>query len=470
MFGSPTIDRARRLRMAMEMMQRDPQTARALLQPAQAPMPAPPQQQPQQPQTQQAPPPLPAQPTPQAQPPAPPQAASDEIVVPGVTPPPRTPYDAGPLAMDRVGQPPPKPEMDWADRLQIFGATLQQMARPENQIANTVQGVRTTNRTRATEEERQRLAAAQLQGVRKILDDERLQWERIPDSADAPKTDWNATWVMQMARLAANPDEFLRLYAARREAEDDRGLKRDDMRLRGSQFDRELEQRGAQFDRGLASEEARAKQALGVDQYNAETARMRTKNETGVQSVLDRNRTGEAAAAADAGAETLRITARMRQILEEPGFKTGGQMWGGAGQNAGSDKMRALDDEFRALSESLAGSILRQYGANPTEGERDAALRRVPSLGLQPGANKALLDAIESQSNQKISEWQGYQDALSANPKLSGIDQWRRLQRAGSSAQPAPAALPRIRSDAEYDALPRGARFIDPEGVERVKP
>lgn len=37
-------------------------------------------------------------------------------------------------------------------------------------------------------------------------------------------------------------------------------------------------------------------------------------------------------------------------------------------------------------------------------------------------------------------------------------------------ALPAPAGRLRVRSDAEYNALPRGVVFIDPEGQERQKP
>lgn len=49
----------------------------------------------------------------------------------------------------------------------------------------------------------------------------------------------------------------------------------------------------------------------------------------------------------------------------------------------------------------------------------------------------------------------------------------RRMERAVQSEREAPAATAgptRIKSQAEYEALPSGARFIDPEGRSRIKP
>jgi hypothetical protein len=296
---------------------------------------------------------------PQAGPEAPMNADDAEIVV-TTRPVARTPFDAGLLAMDRAANPVKPAELTWGDRLQIAGATLQQMGRPDNQIATTMTGIRTLSREQAQEEERKRLSAAQIAGVRNIIDQERLRWEEDDNPA---KPRWEQTWTMQMARLASSPDEFFRLYAARQEAEAGRDIQRSQLNQEGAQFNRAYAQRDRHFDaeHNLNQKQADRNYELGQGQLNVE----RTNAETRRRDV-DNNINNLA------GKDPLQ-----RALL-----------------NADVSALKDMDDETEKLTK--VAESLQQFGRLNAQQPTGFMASGTPILGIAPNQNFQQMQVIQN--------------------------------------------------------------------------
>lgn len=474
MFTSPTLERQRRMRAAMQLMQQDPGAAQLMLTQG-APNAAPPPQ-----PAPTLPPPPPANGTSPFSPPPrnpavaalmnnPPASATpppaDDIVVTAPQPP-RTPYDPGALAMDRAANPVQPAAMTWGDRLQIAGATMQQMARPDNQIATTVTGIRAQGRQQAQDEERQRLAAAQIAGVRKILDQERLKWDDIQDSADNPKPRWEQTWVMQMARLASSPEEFLRLYAARTEAEANRQIQRDDLTMRGGQFDREMGWREKSGDRDYELRKAQGDReyelgrgSLNVQRMNAETARKQAEQglEFGVKDPMVRGllqRDLGSIEQFDTEAETAaRVGGALKQFASLNARQPTGALFAdgspifGINPNDDWKTMQAIQNQlFPIMGESMKGVLSETDAAriesgtvnvsNPTEvNNRIVGMHLEGMRRAQERATEARLALRSERSLDRFNrDWAQYINDVSADPKQRGerapitFAQWRAEQ------------------------------------------
>jgi hypothetical protein len=99
---------------------------------------------------------------------------------------------------------------------------------------------------------------------------------------------------------------------------------------------------------------------------------------------------------------------------------------------------------FQNEARQIVSQIIRAFGANPTEGERRYAEQMAGAdVNLSP---EALQEGI------RLARARAARDAAAAPSARQG------------------QGAPRPRSQAEYNALPSGAVYIDPNGVERRKP
>lgn len=140
------------------------------------------------------------------------------------------------------------------------------------------------------------------------------------------------------------------------------------------------------------------------------------------------------------------------------------------GIKAGQNTM-LLENEASQLA---LGQLRATFGGNPTEGER-AIMISVQGAPSQPhevrlqiyqqaeAAVRARLGREQLRADQLRSRTY-FQPSGGAAPQQSA---WREIQ----NGQPElPKPVPQVRSDADYDALPAGSRFVDPNGRIRTKP
>lgn len=123
----------------------------------------------------------------------------------------------------------------------------------------------------------------------------------------------------------------------------------------------------------------------------------------------------------------------------------------------------------------------RAPGSGPmSDADLDLFKQSLPRIINQPGGNRMIIDTMRG-----IAEYERQQGqiagavlnrqmepgaARSALMELENPLAWLNETEGGSDRQGARSGAPQISSDAEYDALPSGARFIDPEGNVRQKP
>ena len=117
------------------------------------------------------------------------------------------------------------------------------------------------------------------------------------------------------------------------------------------------------------------------------------------------------------------------------------------------------------LDNAVIGNALAQlktvFGGNPTEGERKIL------IDLQGASNQPHNVRIEIFRRAR----EAAEKRLAFNQqKATALRGGSYYKPGGATASPNDRMMPRITNDAEYDALPSGAEFIDPEGNTRRKP
>jgi hypothetical protein len=215
--------------------------------------------------------------------------------------------------------------------------------------------------------------------------------------------------------------------------------------------------------------------------------------------------------AGDQAQNTIETVRRMREVRQ--GLQTG-RLSGAAATATGIAQAMGVSPEilksiglpenaapseiYQQLSSRLAMSLIGPGGLpanNFSEADRKFVMGAVPNLLSRPETNKAGEDALErvAQRNQEaraswnaarakkvpFDSWQSqWAEHVNKNPLFAGATpapippldaRPRPTPRATDGAQPPPAPR-RVTTQQEFMMLPRGARFIDPEGQERVKP
>lgn len=135
--------------------------------------------------------------------------------------------------------------------------------------------------------------------------------------------------------------------------------------------------------------------------------------------------------------------------------------------------------ERQAMNLPIVGPLFSGPKARDFETGKAQFQSAVRALAIAKGINPEQLDfnekalfAQQGDGPEEVAQKQAYRDQIITNLE----------KRAGSfvqdvgGAKPAPeapaasATKPTVKSDADYNALPSGTHFIDPEGKERVKP
>lgn len=127
---------------------------------------------------------------------------------------------------------------------------------------------------------------------------------------------------------------------------------------------------------------------------------------------------------------------------------------------------------FRGILDNL-----KKMDPNPTERQQEALRTAIGSLSTDPKALPAILDTFIDATYKQVDLYN--EDAKSAeergikfpfNPYIKLPPRAAGSVAAPSEPAPATTTIPRVANDEEFHALPSGATFIDPNGIERRKP
>lgn len=327
---------------------------------------------------------------------APPAALDDDLVITGRQPP---PYD-DPMAMERALRR-FEPSLSWAERVQLAGATLQQMGDPNNQIATLHDAITARQREAFTAEQTAESRAAMIQAVRTIASRNRDAYERRIDAMDPEEADrmprWEATPMAQVLQLAQTPEQFLEWYTRWVDSEADRALtgRGLDIEERGvdariSQGDRELDLR----ERFGDAEADLGRRRLAVDWFNAETQRDLAEASAGGRDPWARammqgdvDRIQQYQEQADGAAALGQEARRMLSLLDDPDepLNTGAlfsDRW--AVGDSRTETWRSINSAlFPVLAERIAGVLSESDAARVVEGQ--------PALGKDEDTNREIL-------------------------------------------------------------------------------
>lgn len=127
----------------------------------------------------------------------------------------------------------------------------------------------------------------------------------------------------------------------------------------------------------------------------------------------------------------------------------------------GSDAANDTRELKQVVTEGALQQLKAIFGGMPTEGERKVLLEVQGSAELPQTVRDKIYDRAITLANRRL-EFNKQRAAA-----LRGGTFYKP---GGSTAAPNDQMAPRITNDAEFDALPSGTEFIDPEGNKRVKP
>jgi hypothetical protein len=117
-------------------------------------------------------------------------------------------------------------------------------------------------------------------------------------------------------------------------------------------------------------------------------------------------------------------------------------------------------------------SLRSTFGGNPTEGERKILLDVAGSVNQPADVRMKIFDRAEEAAARRLQFNQQKAAALRSGTyyKPGGQPSMEFSDAPAPSSGQGADRLPHIRGDADFDALPSGARFIDPNGNVRTKP
>lgn len=113
-----------------------------------------------------------------------------------------------------------------------------------------------------------------------------------------------------------------------------------------------------------------------------------------------------------------------------------------------------------AKKQFIASGGYLKSGANVPESEFETGRRTYsPQMGDHPGTTE-----FKENARERLLRGSRVQAGPAGMPNTGSVSNRT------STAAPSAAQIPAVRSDADYDQLPSGARFTDPQGRVRVKP
>jgi len=156
------------------------------------------------------------------------------------------------------------------------------------------------------------------------------------------------------------------------------------------------------------------------------------------------------------------------------------------------DAKLADSEQFRAINNQLAAAMLEMFGGSDTERELQISVMSNIGPDLSDETNRAMLPLaiqfveVQRQKPEFQSQWiENYGGVDKINPETglgmqASWDQYLQGQHNNifmNVANPSQDALqnvvegdlPQVTNEQEYNALPRGTRFIDPDGNVRTK-
>lgn len=135
----------------------------------------------------------------------------------------------------------------------------------------------------------------------------------------------------------------------------------------------------------------------------------------------------------------------------------------------GDAEKGANTTEFNnVVMEQALSQMKAIFGANPTEGERAALLEMQSSVDKSPEERKRLLDRAQQRVEQRVERNRKKAQAIRSGDYYD--PDFDPEAAAKPQGQQPTGNLPTVRSPDEAAKLPKGTRFVDPNGIERVVP
>jgi hypothetical protein len=148
----------------------------------------------------------------------------------------------------------------------------------------------------------------------------------------------------------------------------------------------------------------------------------------------------------------------------------GAQTRGYIGSLTGAEGGEATEELHNVVTQQVLENLKATFGSAPTEGERQILLDVQGSVSKSPEVRRRIFENAKASAAKRLKFNQDRARALRSgdyyNPGYSPLTGEQTPPPAASEA----AAPKQIQSQQEFNALPSGARFIDPEGKVRIKP
>lgn len=156
----------------------------------------------------------------------------------------------------------------------------------------------------------------------------------------------------------------------------------------------------------------------------------------------------------------------------------GAQTRGYIGSLAGAEGGVATEELQNVVTQQVLENLKATFGSAPTEGERQILLDVQGSVSKSPEVRRRIFENAKSAAQRRLGFNQERAGALRSGdyfkPGYSPSAPAAPADAPAASAAPpvaAAAGAPKpIQSQEEFNALPSGSRFIDPEGKVRIKP
>ena len=171
---------------------------------------------------------------------------------------------------------------------------------------------------------------------------------------------------------------------------------------------------------------------------------------------LDSNNAPVMIRQSDRGKALQRTAGRVSEQDNKDANKAGADAW----KDAKAKPIRTVKGSDKNLFEKEFKDLAAEQGMDwsDVDGETKGQMQRAVERMWQAGA--------PGHSNAVKAAWD---EVAPGGVEKSGVYGFRKLKPAGGAAAPAAAGLPSPKSQAEYDRLPPGSRYIGTDGQEKVK-
>lgn len=210
--------------------------------------------------------------------------------------------------------------------------------------------------------------------------------------------------------------------------------------------------------------------ALSSPLRGAQNGQLTASQRQGMAGLLDSERRDASGnRQADQTAATQRSIAAMREAGDN-----GRAFLREDGENTRSTARNQIDvrrynDEASARAVDMRAAQRREsaydnYSKAKTDEDRQAIAKQFPDLFGQAKDAAHRMEVVRGKTDPMTGQSSG-DYVVVQDPKTGGV---RQIQM-GAGAAPEPQAMPKPASKAEFDALPKGTRFTDPNGQVRIK-